>query len=69
MVLLPLCILGFGWVSQERVHVAVLCVMLFLCGLSLMYVLTSISLHPFDPHMNMLPQMDLLEHAGIHRRC
>ncbi|KAG6909237.1 hypothetical protein DXG01_001419 [Tephrocybe rancida] len=30
--LLPPCVLAFGWLCEQRVHVAVICVMLFFCG-------------------------------------
>lgn len=30
--MLPLFILGFGWVSAEHVHISAMCVMLFFCG-------------------------------------
>lgn len=33
MVFLPPSIVAYGWVIQERVHVAAPCVFLFLCGL------------------------------------
>jgi len=39
MIFLPLSVLGYAWVCQERVHVAAVCVMLFLAGFFSMYVL------------------------------
>jgi|SRR6267154_254781 len=38
MVWLPLSVIGYAWVCQERVNVAAVCVMLFLIGFSSMYV-------------------------------
>jgi hypothetical protein len=38
MVWLPLSVIGYAWVCQERVHVAAMCVMLFLAGFLSMYV-------------------------------
>ncbi|KIK51636.1 hypothetical protein GYMLUDRAFT_50454 [Collybiopsis luxurians FD-317 M1] len=32
LVLLPLFVAGYAWVFEERLHVAVVCVMLFFCG-------------------------------------
>ncbi|KAE9397721.1 MFS general substrate transporter [Gymnopus androsaceus JB14] len=32
LVLFPLCVAGFAWVLQERLHIAGVCVMLFACG-------------------------------------
>ncbi|KAF5366804.1 hypothetical protein D9758_006575 [Tetrapyrgos nigripes] len=37
----PLCVVGFGWVSQQHLHIAVICVMLFLCGFFSIFVYTS----------------------------
>jgi len=39
MIWLPLSVIGYAWVCQERVHVAAICVMLFLAGFFSMYVL------------------------------
>jgi hypothetical protein len=30
--LLPMFVVGFGWVLREHVHVAVVCIILFFCG-------------------------------------
>ena len=38
MIWLPLSLIGYAWVCQERVHVAAICVMLFLAGFFSMYV-------------------------------
>jgi len=32
LILLPPCTVGLGWVCNERLHIAVVCVFLFLCG-------------------------------------
>ncbi|THV03488.1 vacuolar DHA amino acid exporter [Dendrothele bispora CBS 962.96] len=37
----PPCVVGFGWVCQEHLHVAVICVFLFLCGFFSIAVYTS----------------------------
>lgn len=41
MILLPPAILGFGWASNETAHIAVICVMLFLCGLGAIWIYSS----------------------------
>jgi len=43
LVMFPLCVAGFAWVLQERVHIAGVCVMLFACGF-LAYVVYASSL-------------------------
>lgn len=35
---LPASVAAYGWVSEKHLHIAVMCVMLFLCGFSCMYV-------------------------------
>lgn len=41
MVWLPLSVIGYAWVCQERVHVAAMCVMLFLAGFLSIWIYTS----------------------------
>ncbi|KAG1797872.1 major facilitator superfamily domain-containing protein [Suillus plorans] len=41
MVWLPLSVIGYGWVCQERVNVAAICVMLFLAGFLSIWIYTS----------------------------
>ncbi|KAG1879247.1 vacuolar DHA amino acid exporter [Suillus subluteus] len=41
MVWLPLSVIGYAWVCQERVNVAAICVMLFLAGFSSIWIYTS----------------------------
>ncbi|KAG0704805.1 vacuolar DHA amino acid exporter [Suillus ampliporus] len=41
MVWLPLSVLGYAWVCQERVNVAAMCVMLFLAGFLSIWIYTS----------------------------
>jgi len=38
MWLLPPAVIGYAWVCQEHVHVAAICVMLFLSGFFAVYV-------------------------------
>ncbi|KAK7014199.1 vacuolar DHA amino acid exporter [Favolaschia claudopus] len=40
-ILIPPCILTFGWLSDQRVHVAALCVFLFLAGFFMIWAYTS----------------------------
>jgi hypothetical protein len=37
MSFLPLSIIGYAWVCEKHVHVAAICVMLFMSGFSAMY--------------------------------
>ncbi|KAJ3491132.1 hypothetical protein NLI96_g911 [Meripilus lineatus] len=32
MLFFPACVIAYGWLSEKHVHIAVICVMLFLCG-------------------------------------
>ncbi|KAG1809824.1 MFS general substrate transporter [Suillus plorans] len=41
MVWLPLSVIGYGWVCQERVNVAAMCVMLFLAGFLSIWIYAS----------------------------
>jgi len=41
MIWLPLSVIGYAWVCQERVHVAAICVMLFLAGFFSIWIYTS----------------------------
>ncbi|THU96182.1 MFS general substrate transporter [Dendrothele bispora CBS 962.96] len=41
LVIFPLCIISYGWVIQERLHIAGVCAMLFSCGFLANFVYTS----------------------------
>ncbi|KAK7447025.1 hypothetical protein VKT23_014238 [Stygiomarasmius scandens] len=41
ILIFPPCVVGFGWVSQQHLHIAVLCVFLFLCGFFSIFVYSS----------------------------
>ncbi|KAJ7235850.1 vacuolar DHA amino acid exporter [Mycena rebaudengoi] len=41
LVLLPPCVLAFGWVSAKRLHVSAMCVFLFLCGMFAIWAYSS----------------------------
>lgn len=55
MWLLPPSILGYAWMSQQRVHISAICIMLFLCGFfSMLVPSVSISRHSWLTS-NILP--------------
>ncbi|KAL0950653.1 hypothetical protein HGRIS_007441 [Hohenbuehelia grisea] len=39
--LLPPSIIGFGWVSQQHVHISAICIMLFICGFLSIWIYAS----------------------------
>ncbi|KAJ8518978.1 hypothetical protein ONZ45_g4023 [Pleurotus djamor] len=51
LLLLPLAVLGYGWVAQRRVHISAMCVMLFLNGFLSMSV--ELLTHPISPTVHI----------------
>ncbi|OJA21025.1 hypothetical protein AZE42_02330 [Rhizopogon vesiculosus] len=51
MIWLPLSVIGYAWVCQERVHVAAICVMLFLAGFFSIWIYTSTLAYVVDANV------------------
>lgn len=66
MVCLPPSIVVYGWVIQERVHVAAPCVFLFFSGLFSVCV-SGFTIQVEASILSCPHQMDILEHVGVHR--
>ncbi|THU91473.1 MFS general substrate transporter [Dendrothele bispora CBS 962.96] len=41
LIAFPFCIIGYAWIIQERLHIAGVCVMLFLCGFFAIFIYAS----------------------------
>ncbi|THU95076.1 MFS general substrate transporter, partial [Dendrothele bispora CBS 962.96] len=51
LIVFPLCIIGYGWVIQERLHIAAVCAMLFACGFFAIFVYTSTIAYIVDSNL------------------
>ncbi|KAK7464981.1 hypothetical protein VKT23_006189 [Stygiomarasmius scandens] len=47
----PLCIIGYGWIIGEHLHVAAVCAMLFACGFFAIFVYTSTIAYIVDSNL------------------
>ncbi|GLB45505.1 putative major facilitator superfamily protein [Lyophyllum shimeji] len=55
ILLLPPCVLAFGWICQERVHVSAICVMLFSCGFFSIWTYSSTLAYIVDANTGRSP--------------